>query len=164
MELISQLLQSCMAPVVYFDIDIIFLRDPAPYIGKVLNAYDMCAQTEGVELFPPNFCTGVMGFQNTLHVHAFLTRYLTLARAHGETHSNQTIYNLLCRTDPTVLRGIFPLPETIFCNGLNGHLVNPPPFDRVTEPARPILVHANWMVGVEAKQDYLKSLGLWKLP
>ncbi len=72
--------------------------------------------------------------------------------------------NRLRNADPTFVKTVFPLPETIFCNSLNGHLVNPPPFDRVKDKARPILVHANRMVGVEAKQDYLKSLGLWKLP
>ena len=164
MHIIEGILQKTIEPVLYVDIDVSFIKDPVPYIGNILDVYDMCVQTEGVELFPPNFCTGVMGFRNTLHVHDFLARYRALAEARGETYSNQAIYNLLSRADPEILKRIFPLTETIFCNGLNGHLVNPPPFDRVTEPARPTLVHANWMVVVEAKQDYLKSLGLWKLP
>ena len=162
--LIKSLLNRITSPVVFFDIDIAFVGDPAPYLSRVLERFDICVQTEGRALFPPLYCTGVMGFRPSLFSHQVLDQLDRIAQVDPERVPDGVAFNRLRNADPTFVKTVFPLPETIFCNGLKGHLVNPPPFDRVKDQARPILVHANWMVGVEAKQDYLKSLGLWKLP
>ena len=162
-KLLRSLLNRITSPVVFFDIDIAFVGDPAPYLSRVLEQFDICVQTERRALFPPLYCTSVMGFRPSLFSHQVLDQLDRIAQIDPERVPDGVAFNRLRNADPTFVKSVFPLPETIFCNGFNGHLVNPPPFDRLKDQAQPILVHANWMVGVEAKQDYLKSLGLWRL-
>ena len=116
--LIRSLLNRITSPVVFFDIDIAFVGpnvgDPAPYLSRVLERFDICVQTGGRALFPPLYCTGVMGFRPSLFSHQVLDQLDRIAQIDPERVPDGVAFNRLRNADPTFVKSVFPLPEIIF--------------------------------------------------
>ena len=153
--------------VTYADVDVAWLRNPLPLLRSVLQTFEMAAQTEGTEHFPPHFCTGFMSVRNSEFTLRLLDR---LERLHAETLKaeatahDQVVLNRLVAGSPGLTQRIFGLSELLFANGLvaGALTARDDALDRLmTGRIAPMIFHANWTHGLERKRVLLQRTGNW---
>lgn len=163
-RLVRGLLDECDR-VVFADLDVAWLRDPLPYLAAVLDRYPIAFQTEAQGVFPPAVCAGFMAFRRSERAIAFLDAMLAedaARRRRGRRTGDQEVAQLLVDGDPSWLADIFCLPEALFPNGLGVPLLLPMAANAdLTGRADPFVLHANWVVGAEAKRRMFAAIGAW---
>lgn len=155
-ELLEALLNSGFSKVYYFDLDIYFFRDPLPFLSSVLERKSYAFQSECQSTFPQEVCTGVMAFRNDFQSRVLL-RDIQKFRSDAIVSANDQVrINWLLASDPLLMDNVFVLPETIFLNGISARiLLADDQFDGAVGTLRPILAHANWLVGIENKLKFI---------
>jgi hypothetical protein len=152
--------------VLFADVDIAWLKSPLDYLEKVLAAYPIAMQTEAVGQFPPPFCMGFMAMragEATTRILSWFQSQYALDRQANPQAAMQVTMNRIVAEDVEEAKNIFPLPEALFPNGRL--------YRAVQEPARfetplvalpePYIFHANWTIGIQAKQALLSACRLW---
>lgn len=153
--------------VTYTDVDIAWIRNPLPLLRAALQAYEMAIQTEGMDDFPPQYCTGFMSFRKSEFTIDLLNQlekiHVEIVKTEPRAH-DQVVFNRLIASSRGVIHHIFSLSELLFANGLNaGALASHD--DELTKIVvrriRPMIFHANWTVGIENKRLLLQRTGNW---
>ena len=159
------------------DLDVVILRDPLPWLKAFrLSDHDMLLQSDardGVSTleFDPDLIErrlGLRGATNWTYVNggtffvrattstvAFFQRTWDQLRASKTALNEQDMLNRALAAGPGFRWSI--LPPNLFPNGFV-HFLRPFPV-----APRPVLVHANWVNGVEEKIYHLREAGLWAL-
>jgi len=155
--------------VIYSDVDLVWRKNPLQMLMATSRQFDIAMATEGVQRFPPAFCTGFMSIGNTPFSRDLLAR---LMQAHREAAvsapkwHDQDIFNRLVVQSPDILKSIFPLPELVFANGRGAVLMSAAP-DEITrlQTVRPdpMIFHANCTIGLANKKALLQATGNWLL-
>jgi Nucleotide-diphospho-sugar transferase len=148
------------------DVDVAWIRNPLPYLSKVLDHYPWAIQTEALDLFPPDFCVGFFALRNASEclevIDAHIARF---ADARREGITMQRLFNQIVAEHPERLREFFPLPEALFANGMLHTAVRAAAdayIDRLlVSHLRPFIFHANFVVGLANKRALLHSVGCW---
>ncbi|MGE0289416.1 MAG: putative nucleotide-diphospho-sugar transferase [Bradyrhizobium sp.] len=106
--------------VIYSDLDVIWLRNPIPYLIQVAQAYPLAFQTEGQPRFPPAVCAGFVSLRRSSRTTTFIDGLIELRQAlsKDERIDDQGACQRLIETNSGWLRDIFMLPEALFPNGL----------------------------------------------
>jgi hypothetical protein len=151
--------QKPFIPFLHTDVDCAFVRDPFDYLDKFCIEYDLYIQSNRTDFMYPSakcseFCNGIQ-YYRTGHADLLYRASLWLARklldtemekpgskyVDDENAMNQLMYEM----------GYNPgaLPIDKFPTGRNPWNLNP------------IMVHANWVVGVGAKERRLREGGHW---
>ena len=141
----------------YLDVDSVVMQDLNSYVDVVKDKFDVALQDD---CYMP--CTGCM---------IFFPSALELVKPMIETRDfskNDQVYFLKFLNRTKLRVGL--LNRNIFPNGLlyfNDD--NPKQLDkqiefRNSDPSKIMFIHANWIVGVQAKITALKSKGLWFVP
>jgi len=153
--------------VTYADVDVAWIRNPLPLLRRVLQIFEVAAQTEGTEHFPPAFCTGFMSWRKSNFTLRFLEQLERLHAATVEkeaTAHDQIVLNRLIAGSPSLTQHIFTLSELLFANGLVARALagHDATLDRILAGRiAPMIFHANWTVGLERKRLLLKQTGNW---
>ena len=162
-EVIRQILREIPC-LIYADVDVAWLRDPRPYLSQILRRFSWACQTEPIPSFPPPFCLGFFAVRNDPLSMELIDRYLIrLNHPDLKKINDQTLFQRLVREEESFANAIFPLPEGLFPTGLmhqlllNSHVNQSP----VLGTIEPFVFHANWTVGLEGKEQLLKSCGCW---
>jgi FkbM family methyltransferase len=150
--------------VIFLDADITIVT-PLPFsvFNEIWEYYDVFAQDEGNSILPKHPCTGFMGFkfcEANIALLEKLHKEQCCAIVSGESqHDQTTFYNLIAR-DIEVYRKIYFLPQMLFPVGYMG-----PIYSRFNQSniklvgqSEPILYHANWVVGIEAKGKLMDAM------
>ncbi|MCX7414423.1 MAG: putative nucleotide-diphospho-sugar transferase [Planctomycetia bacterium] len=153
--------------VVYADLDIAWLRNPLPYLSRVAALYPLAFQTEGVETCPPTLCCGFISLARSATTHRFVDAWLTLdsgTDGQGPRLDDQRACMRLIEAHPSWMQSIFPLPESLFVNGLGYRNVieGPPPPAPLSGKTEPFIFHANWTIGLQSKRRLLAAAGTWR--
>ena len=145
--------------VVYADLDIGWLRNPLPYLVKVAEHYPLAFQTEGRPSFPPALCCGFVSLRRSDRTSTFLKSLLARRNANKQI-DDQTACNSVLIDDPSWLKDIYLLPETLFVNGLGYRIMQKErmPLVAMEDELQPFLFHANWTVGLANKRKLLAML------
>lgn len=163
LRLLSHLVDRCDL-LVYADLDVSWLRDPRPYLTSVAERFPLAFQTESQGRFPPAICTGFVSLRAGAAAREFLDTVLARDAAlavQGRTTGDQALAQAVLESDPRWLDEVFFLPESLFINGL-GRALLPVRTDRLTAGVLdPLVFHANWCVGTEAKREMLCAAGAW---
>jgi hypothetical protein len=147
--------------VIFSDFDIVYLDSVLNYINSMDYEFDFMIQSESQSVFPPVMCTGFM----VIHKNK-IPLLIELERLSSNFHDNgQILFNEYFREDFEMMQSIYILPESIFANGLNWkNLVDNDKIKGLSligQSVKPILFHANYLVGLNSKKQMLKQLGLW---
>ena len=51
--------------VMYSDLDLVWIRNPWPYLNRIMTQFDMAIQTEAIASFPPTYCMGLVVAKDT---------------------------------------------------------------------------------------------------
>ncbi|MBS7539670.1 putative nucleotide-diphospho-sugar transferase [Ancylobacter lacus] len=153
----------------YCDIDIAWLRNPLPYLARILEVYDLAIQTEPVAVFPPNFCLGFFCVRPSAAAQALIARFREVfaeARASNAASTLQAPFTQMLEREPRYLSAIFPLPESLFPTGLLHPLLREGDSGapQVVGVREPFIFHANWLIGQDDKIRLLDHVGAWHLP
>ena len=170
-------------PVLYVDSDIGFLRDPMPEIlgmaaehpESIITQNDMnavhadatiAAARLGHGEFPKNasVCAGFSYWRPTEAQLKFCERIGDKVRQREGRQHDQTIWNKAADSWRRNVR-LLPIrsfPNGSFCFGENG-LALSSPTENCVDWREACMVHANYLVGMNAKVAALKSAGLWRL-
>ncbi len=153
------LLEEGFSRVIYTDVDVVWLRNPLPLLREALDRFEVAMQTEGVEIFPPEFCCGFMSFRNSQFV-IDLLKQLENLHAAGTTKHDQRLFNGLVSKSVDVLNRIHGLSELLFANGQNmkRSWLNR---DILVGWVGPMIFHANWTIGTKNKRLMLERRGYW---
>lgn len=170
------------APILYTDGDIVYRKDPRPYLkvaarspgAEILIQSDLPFRTETRhdeegrvilgQTAKPNHCTGLTCWATAARTRALVTRLITIRDPNDPDAHDQRVLNGLSQAD---LTGLVRLPELTFLNGsylfgYDGEFKFP--LDEIDDlVVNACAVHANWMIGIEKKTAALKRLGLWRL-
>jgi len=141
----------------YLDVDSVVVQDLNSYVDVVKDNFDVALQDD---CYMP--CTGCM---------LFFPSAVGLVKPMIETRDfskNDQIYFLkfLKRTKLRVgllNRNIFPNGLLYFNDDNPKHIAKQIEF-RNSDPSKIMFIHANWIVGVQAKIASFKSKGLWFVP
>ncbi len=142
--------------VIYCDVDVIWLRNPLPYLSSVLDRYTWACQTETFDEFPPHFCLGFFALSGRNQTLEIIDHHIS--RYQGDDQkSDQMVFRDILLENPLYLAQIFPLPEGLFPIGLLYRSLDkraepPVPMQATLEP---FIFHANWCVGLENKRRLL---------
>jgi hypothetical protein len=153
-------------PIIYADIDVAWLRNPLPYLARVLAHYPWAFQTESSPDFPPNFCLGFFAVSATPESFEIMDLHIASSRADNAGRADQVIFYHAIEKNPQYLLKIFPLPEGLFSPGLLYRSVgsNEEPPVPMAGKSMPFIFHGNWCIGLESKQRLLGSVGAWFVP
>jgi hypothetical protein len=153
--------------VIYADTDVVWLRDPLPYLSAVLEKFPCAFQTESNEVFPPDFCLGFFALAADNPASLKLTDHFIARYASDDLQRPlQPVFRDLIIENPQYLADIFPLPEGLFPCGLLYPAVQTadmPPAD-LTRRLRPFIFHGNWVRGLDQKRRLLAHAGGWFVP
>ncbi len=162
---------------IYADGDIVFLGDPAYYLDSepalkrdcVLAQNDRNVRFSGDEFrcqyepgcFPQKseICSGFTVWMPLSKHHRIVDSIIMRLLRYSTTPSDQMIFNSLPRH---LRRHVQLLPEDKFVNG-SFYFGLPENNRSLRGELDPVIVHANWMVGVETKTNAFKKAGLWYL-
>ncbi len=153
--------------VVYTDVDIVWIRNPLGYLKRVAKRHDFAAQNESTELLTPTLCAGFMSLKNTPRIKQLVSALVDLheqAIAAGRNLHDQQIINEYIQQNPKLHRAVWLLPAAQFPNGLFASMFTTPDCLQTFPLSilRPMIFHANWCVGLSAKQAMLEKSGLWR--
>jgi hypothetical protein len=156
---------SCNDYVIFSDIDVAWIKDPLPYLKRVLDHCGVAMQTEASEIYPPPFCMGFMAFKSgheALDVLDWFERAFDADRNLDPTATMQVTLNRILGAEPARARAIFPLPEALFPNGrLHRLFLQPTGTKDLAQPPESFIFHANWAIGAEAKREMLRRASMW---
>lgn len=164
---IRSLLNAGYRRVTFADADVAWMRNPLPLLQHVLKTFEVAAQTEGTEHFPPAFCTGFMSWRKsefTLRLLEQLERFHVATVETEATAHDQVVFNRIVAGSPGLTQRIFGLSELLFANGLiaTAVAVRDAALERIlTGRIEPIIFHANWTMGLERKRLLLQRTGNW---
>ncbi|HEY5413022.1 MAG TPA: putative nucleotide-diphospho-sugar transferase [Caulobacteraceae bacterium] len=153
--------------VVFSDIDIAWIRSPLDYLRWIAKSYDLAIQNEGIALGKAVACTGFMSLKNTPGIDEMLSELIDRQAASieaGENLDDQDILNAYLDAHGKAYKRTWLLPEAQFPNGLFAPMFSAPeklqawPLSLI----RPMIFHANWCVGLQAKRERLERAGLWR--
>lgn len=151
--------------VIYSDIDVIWLRNPIPYLAQVAKTYPLAFQTEGQPRFPPAVCAGFVSLRRSSRTTTFIDGLIELRDnlSKDERIDDQGACQRLIELNSGWLQDIFMLPEALFPNGLGyrSMLDQPAGLPPMESDLSPFLFHANWTVGPQNKYRLLASTGNW---
>jgi hypothetical protein len=154
--------------VVYADVDVAWLGDPLWYLKAVARQYPLAFQTEAVRRFPPVCCWGFASLTASGSVRRLLDELLAEhdSRQPGEAVlDEQAACDALFARDPSWMSQVYPLPESLFLNGLGyrGLAQAPSALVPMHGALAPFIFHANWTTGLENKRALMKQTGTWLL-
>jgi hypothetical protein len=151
--------QESFVPFFHVDIDCAFVRDPFEYLDKICVDHDLYIQSNRNDFEYPStrdceFCCGIQ-YYRAEKTKLLYSASLWLARkllgmeqakpdskyVDDESAMNQTMYEM--KYNPGVL------PIDLFPTGRNSWSLDP------------IVVHANWAVGIGTKEHRLREGGHW---
>lgn len=144
----------------YVDSDIVFFKDPEPIIRSLPGdiVFQQDAPYNGhADRFHTYVCSGNFVLRNTPSTRAFLDKWVAMLTP--ECNEQGTLYNYLksivkdVRDVKEVSINVFPMEMAQ--NGYDAFK-----FGWHTKPEK-VCIHANHMVGSEAKINALKSIGMW---
>lgn len=164
---IRLLLNAGYRRVTYADVDVAWMRNPLPLLRRVLQTFEMAAQTEGTEHFPPEYCGGFTSWRNsefTLRLLEHLEKLHIEMIAKDATIHDQVVLNRFMAGSPGLTQRIFGLSELLFANGLvaGALAARDPALDKILSGRiAPMIFHANWTVGLEPKRVLLRRTGNW---
>jgi hypothetical protein len=147
--------------VIYSDFDIVFLDSPVNYLNLYNRDFLFMVQSESQNAYPPVICNGFMIF-NEKSI-PLLSDLNDLAKTFDG--NDQVLLNRYLRDHNHLTELIHILPEALFANGL--HWKNLLSNDKIqgigiaADSVKPIMFHANFLVGLDNKQAMLKQLNLW---
>jgi hypothetical protein len=153
--------------VVYADVDVAWIRNPLPYLARVLEIYPWACQTEPFPAFPPDFCLGFFALRPDPRCIELIELHMARFMASDQPAcTTQALFRQLMREQPKHLTHIFPLPEGLFPAGLLYATVQPRPDEAVALAGAllPFIFHGNWTIGQENKRQLLKAAGAWLSP
>lgn len=149
--------------VIYTDFDIVFLDSPVNYINKIYEKYALMVQSESVNVVPPSLCSGFMVFNKSSLL--MLKDLKSISKNFDD--NDQVLLNRFLNERPELKDFIHVLPEALFANGLHWKsLLGSELIDGLninTDSIKPILFHANYLVGLKNKKSMLEQLNLWLL-
>lgn len=164
---IRWLLAQGVPQVVFTDVDIAWIRNPLKYLQRIAKSYDLAIQNEAIKLGRAEVCTGFMSMKNTPRIDALLAALIEMQAslpADGEDLDDQKVMNAYLEDNRDMYKRTWLLPEAQFPNGLFAPLFAAPENLRTMplSALRPMIFHANWCIGLEAKQKRLTKAGLWR--
>jgi hypothetical protein len=165
------LLKSGFQRVTYTDVDVAWIRNPLPMLGQSLQIYDVAIQTEGIDNFPPNYCTGFISIRNSRFALWLLDQVekcqldfmKTEPCVHDQMAFNRFMRGATARSANAIQR-VFGLSERLFANGAMAEAIvarDSPLSTIVRARIDPMIFHANWTIGTENKRKLLKRTGNW---
>ena len=148
--------------VIFVDADIKIIS-PLPFaeFDKIWQSYDVFVQDEGISTFPRNSCTGFMGFK---FCEASISLLESLHKEHCATivsfdsQHDQAVFNDFLSRSSDVCKRVYFLPQMLFPVGYlaplyRGFLPSEQSLNKLVDPqVNPVIFHANWAIGVEAKE------------
>lgn len=154
--LIHDLLVKYKCPVIFVDADIKLLQPlPLRDLSCILDGYQCFVQDEGNTLFPKHPCTGFMGFAYSDQTLSLLEELLKAHAAdliYGKGRHDQDLFYSYLKDHADFQRQIYYLPQRLFPVGYMAPLYrNYRSENRSGQLSSPILFHANWVVGCDAK-------------
>lgn len=155
--------------VVYADVDVVWLRNPLPYLAQVAERFPIAFQTEGQGSFPPAVCCGFVSLRREERSIAFLDALIAedaAREAAGRRTDDQVVAQHVIDSDLAWLAGMSFLPESLFVNGLGHALMDPSASASalLAGELRPFVFHANWAIGRARKIRLMESVGQWGTP
>ncbi len=164
---IRWLLSRGFPQVVFTDVDIAWIRNPLAYLRRIAKSHDLAIQNEAIRLGRAEVCNGFMSLKNTSRIDELLSAVIDLQRSgitEGLHLDDQWAMNTYLETHREMYKRTWVLPEAQFPNGLFAPMFSAPenlhafPLSQL----RPMIFHANWCIGLEAKQERLTKAGLWR--
>ena len=153
--------------VIFQDADVVWLRDPVPYLQRVVR--DVAFMDDGARTprFTPYFVnSGFYYFKNTPKVKYLMERMLKSGPGEiSVSHSHQSVL-IRYLTEAHDLYGmdVNVLSSTSFPSGAMYHQ-NKSFIARIKKyQEEPFVFHMCWTANREDKVKYLKDLGMWYLP
>jgi hypothetical protein len=152
--------------VVYADIDVAWLGNPLRYLQSVAHHYPLAFQTEAIAKFPPPYCIGFMSLRSTEVSRRLLDELSSKCEyriSESRALNDQQLLRELVSKDPSWVSQIYPLPESLFLNGLGYKtlLATAPPAALMEGLLAPFTFHANWTIGLNNKRALLMQTGTW---
>lgn len=152
--------------VVYSDVDVAWLADPLWYLQSVARQFPIAFQTEGVRRFPPVFCWGFMAArscESTMKLFNDLLAQHEATPPGANMVDEQAACEEIMESDPRWLSEIYPLPETLFLNGLTYRALvdGTAPAAEMHGTLSPFTFHANWTIGLANKRALMEQTGTW---
>jgi hypothetical protein len=141
--------------VIYTDVDTVWRLNPLPYLSALQDRADAVLEvdTEKFEGFSPYYCTGFMAFASNSRTIALITAWENALKT---PQLNQPIFNKLLHKRSDVLHQ--PLPNIEFPSGqMYFNKMNP------TQREHAVVVHNNYVQGIQNKQIRFEQRSLWKL-
>lgn len=147
--------------VVYSDIDVAFFRDIEPYMCEAVKHHAVGIQSEARSTYPPQYCTGFMFFRSDSVPFLEEIIRITSSNKDNEKAYDQVVFNEIVHGDSSLRSKVLTLPEAVFANGLQfpGFVGDSHP--DLIHRLEPMLFHANYVSGLEAKVRMLKAMGGW---
>lgn len=151
--------------VFFMDTDIVWLADPFPYVSGNLDIaviHDYPENKENKIIY----CAGYAFFRNTAAsrfvVYQWQRQLVSPQRKEGSEQQgkfNKALKKGKGRSGKQKLK-LKVLPRNLFQAGFEFFNSSTPLEDR---PIRPVMIHNNWIVGLQPKLERYKKYGLWYL-
>jgi hypothetical protein len=162
-------LRSIMAEgkrIIYSDLDVVWLRNPLPYLSNVLDSFPCAFQTESIPVFPPMICAGFVALSDSSACRTLVDHFIARFQGKELKRTMQPVLRDILIENKEYLADIFLLPEGLFPNGLlycTATSSDPPPVT-MTGQLQPFIFHGNWVQGLDQKRRFLMHAGLWLVP
>ena len=145
--------------VIFSDCDIAYLQEPFSIIRKISADYDLGFQIETSNHYPPEYCSGFMFFNKNQA--QFLHQTFQINKKIRDSRNDQQAINAILRHNVELMKSAYCLPQWLFPVGSMNGLLVAEKLEMVVASIRPILIHANWVKGIENKIALLKEVGAW---
>jgi hypothetical protein len=148
------------------DLDVAWLRNPLSYVAARLDTFPWVSQTECVERFPC-FCAGFFAFRDCEFSRNLLDAIWDRSRLDAAALGDQEYLNRILSEQPNLVRNIFPLPESLFPNGILTHTVlhrADEVFAGMLGRPDPFIYHANFTIGLPNKTKLMEAVGAFAAP
>ena len=152
--------------IIYSDLDVVWLRNPLPYLSDVLDDFPCAFQTESIPVFPPMLCAGFIAMSDSLACCTLVDRFIARYQGRELKRTMQPVLRDILIANKEYLANIFLLPEGLFPNGLlycTATSDDPLPVT-MTGQLQPFIFHGNWVQGLDQKRRFLMHAGLWFVP
>jgi hypothetical protein len=164
-QIIIYLLDKGYDLVVYFDNDVVVLRDTDAIFKELIKKYSVLLQTEttGIENIE-NYCTGII--VASINSYDFLLWISKVFEQNNKIMNDQSFLNEAVLDNPILKNNIYALSESLFPNGnLWKLIINPNNIEHNALPlgVNPYIFHANYINGNSKKVEVLKTIGLWTI-
>jgi FkbM family methyltransferase len=161
---------SKMDNVIFLDADIKIIS-PLPFnvFAEIWEYYDIFVQDEGNSIFPKHPCTGFIGLkfcEANISLLEALHKEQCAAIVSAESQHDQTTFHRFISRSIDLYKKIYFLPQALFPVGYLGPLYEGFGNSTLTlkGPSDPVIYHANWAVGIEAKAVLMDSFKSCETP